>query len=210
MEYVVSIRISFPETVSKVLKQEKDLFVSEYGSSYKSEPHITLYLDRYTQKGFPQLLHDLQELRIQPFSFSLLRPEARREEDRHRNLYVMDVSNKKQIRELRTKVSDVAIHYQSPLLRSKVRQQLEQQGIHTDGKRENLANTHKTEVFDPHITLGEVSLDDPQPDLADVQKNLKELEGKKITVSNLVVFFDGKEDGDEKFKLIQEVSIPLS
>ncbi len=192
-EYEISIRICFPETVTEVLKQEKDRFVAEYGSSYKSEPHITVYLDRYTQEGLPRLLHDLQELRVQPFSFSLLKPEARREEDRHRNLYVMDVSNKEQIRELHAKVSQIAIRYRSPMLRSKVRQRLEQQGIHTDGTRESLKNAPKAEKFDPHITLGDVCFDDFQPDLVDVQNNLKELEGKEIAVSNLVVFFMGKQ-----------------
>ena len=209
-EYEISIRICFPEAIIKILKREKDRFVAEYGSSYKSEPHITVYLDRYTQEGLLQLIHDLQVLRVQPFSFSLLKPEVRREEDRHRNLYVMDVSNKEQIQELHAKVSQVAIRYRSPLLRSKVRQRLEQQGIHTDGTRESLKSAPEAEKFDPHITLGEVGFDEIQPDLADVQNNLKELEGKKIVVSNLVVFFYGKAEGDGKFTLIENVLIPLS
>ena len=209
-EYEVSIQICFLETVTKILKHEKDRFVAEYGSSYKSEPHITVYLDRYTQEGFPRLLHDFQELRVQPFSFSLLKPEARRQDHLHRNLYVMNVSNKEQIRELHAKVSQIASRYRSPLLRSKVRQRLEQQGVHTDGTRESLKNAHKDQKFDPHITLGDVGFDEPQPDLADVQNNLKELEGKEIAVSNLVVFFYGKAEGDGKFTLIENVLIPLS
>ena len=209
-EYEVSIQICFLETVTKILKHEKDRFVAEYGSSYKSEPHITVYLDRYTQEGLSPLLHDLQELRVQPFSFTLLKPEARREEGRHRNLYVMDVSNKEQIQELHAKVSQVAIRYRSPLLRSKVRQRLEQQGIHTDGTRESLKSAPEAEKFDPHITLGDVGFDDLQPDLANVQNNLKELEGREIAVSNLVVFFYGKAEGDGKFTLIENVLIPLS
>ena len=68
----------------------------------------------------------------------------------------------------------------------------------------------EAEKFDPHITLGEVGFDEIQPDLADVQNNLKELEGKKIVVSNLVVFFYGKAEGDGKFTLIENVLIPLS
>lgn len=208
-EYEISIRICFPEAITKILKREKDRFVTEYESSYKSEPHITVYLDRYTQEGLPQLLHDLQELRVQPFSFSLLKPEVRREEDRHRNLYVMDVSDKEKIRELHAKISQIAIRYRSPLLRSKVRQRLEQQGIYTDGTRESLKGTSEADGFDPHITLGDVGLDDVQPDLVDVQNNLKELEGKEIAVSNLVVFFYGKAGVDEKFTLIEKVSIPL-
>lgn len=209
-EYEISIRICFSETVTKLIKHEKDRFVAEYGSSYKSEPHITVYLDRYTQEGFPQLLHDLQELRVQPFSFSLLKPEVRREEDHRRNLYVMDVSNKEQIRELHARVSQIAIRYRSPLLRSKVRQRLEQQGIQTDGTRESLKIASESEKFDSHITLGDVGFDDFQPDLVKVKNNLKELEGKQVAVSDLVVFFYGKAESDEKFTLIEKVSIPLS
>ena len=67
-----------------------------------------------------------------------------------------------------------------------------------------------TEAFAPHITLGEVGIDDPQPDLTGVQKNLEGLEGQEVTVSNLAIFFYGKEDGNEKFKLIEKVVVPLS
>jgi 2'-5' RNA ligase len=208
-EYEISIRICFPETITKILKHEKDRFVTEYRSNYKSDPHITVYMDRYTQEGFPQLIHDLQELRVHSFSFSLLKPKIRREENRLRNLYIIDVSNKEQIRELHTEVSQIAIRYCSPLLRSKVQQRLEQQGIHTDGTRESLKSTPEAEKFDPHITLGDVGFDDFQPNLTDVQNNLKELEGKQVVISDLIVFFYGKVEGDEKFKLIEKVSIPL-
>ena len=210
MEYEVSIRILFPEAVSGVLKKEKDRFVAEYGSGYKSEPHITLYLDRYTQDGFPKLMNDLRGLRIEPFTISLLKPEVRREEDRHRNLYVVDVSNKERVQELYDKISGIAVQYRSPLLRSKVQRRLEQEGVRTDGTRESLRDAFLTEAFAPHITLGEVGIDDPQPDLTDVQKNLEGLDGQEITVSNLAIFFYGKEDGNEKFKLIEKVVVPLS
>jgi 2'-5' RNA ligase len=210
VEYEISIRITFPEKISKALKLEKDRFVAEYGSGYKSEPHITLYLDSYTREGFPQLLHDLRELRVQPFTIALLKPKAIFEEDRHRNLYVMDVSNKEQLWQLHAKVSEIAIPYRSPLLREKTRQRLERQGIHTDGTRESL-NAHKDaraiEMFDPHITLGEIDLDKPQADIAEVRKNLKQIEGEAIAVSSIVVFFYGREDNSEKAKLIDEVAI---
>ena len=210
MEYVVSIRIPFPETIGNVLKREKDRFVSQYGSSYKSEPHITLYLDRYTREGFSKLINDLRGLSMKPFTISLLKPNVRLEEDRQNNLYVMDVSDKEQIQELHDKILELAIRYQSPLLRSKVRHRLEQQGIYTDGKRENLKDAYVDQTFDPHITLGQVGINDPQPDLKDVERNLKELVGEKITVSHLIVMFDGKMNDDKHFKLVEKATISLS
>src|SRR3989344_1100416 len=75
-EYVVSIRINLPENITAILQKEKERFVAEYGSSYKSDPHITLCLDRYTEEGFPRLIHDLRELQIEPFTISLLKPET--------------------------------------------------------------------------------------------------------------------------------------
>ena len=210
MEYAVSIRINFPEDITAILKKEKERFVAEYGSGYKSEPHITLYGDRYTEEGFPRLIHDLKELSLQPFMSSLLEPKARLETYRNRYLYVMDVTNKEKISELRNKVSEVAIPYRSPLLSSKTRQRLEQQGVQTDGTRASVKDAEEAEAFDPHITLGEVGLDALQPDIAIVKKNLEELEGKQIDVSSYVVYFYGKKDGDEKFKLIEKVLIPIS
>lgn len=210
MEYEISIRITFLEKISKALKLEKDRFVAAFGSGYKSEPHITLYLGSYTQDGFPQLLHDLRELRVKPFTISLLEPKVILEEGRHRNLYVVDISNKEELRQLHEKVSEIAIPYRSPLLREKTRQRFEQQGIHTDGTRANLnmhEGTRAAEVFDPHITLGEIDLDKTQADIADVRKNLKQIEGEEIAISSIAIFFYGKESGEEKAKLIDEVAI---
>lgn len=208
MEYEVSIRIVIPEAISNVLKKEKERFVAGYGSSYKSEPHITLYLDRYTPEGFPRLIEDLRELRVPPFSFSLLQPKIVREEHLHRNLYVMDVSNKAQIQELHDKISEIAVRYRSPLMREKTRQRLERQGIHTDGTRESVEDA-RAEMFDPHITLGEIDFDRPQAQIVDAQKNLKQLEGQAILVSDIVVFLYGKEQDAEKAKLLDEVTVLL-
>lgn len=210
MEYEVSIRINLPTEISEVLRKEKERFVAEYGSSYKSEPHITLYLDRYTEAGFPKLLHDLRELPLQPFTITLLPPQARREENRHRSLYIMDVSGKEQLRELHETISARAIPYRSPFLRTKARKRLEQQGIQTDGTRESL-QVHGTpnESFDAHITLGEVGFDGPQPSLEDIRATLRSLEGRAIEVSEISVSFYGKAEGDETFKLIERVQVPF-
>lgn len=210
MQYEISIRIDFPEDISAILRKEKERFVTEYGSGYKSEPHITLYLDSYTEDGFPQLLHDLRGFRMEPFVISLLEPKARHEERRSRYLYVMEISNKEKVSELHGKVSEVAIRYRSPLLREKTRKRFEQQGITTDGTRERLeAYNFPEEPFDPHVTLGEVGFDAPRPDLAKVQSNLKQLEDKKITITDMTASFYGKQEGDEKFKLIKKVVIPF-
>lgn len=210
MKYEISIRITFPEEITGMLKQEKQRFITEYGSSYKSEPHITLYLDSYTADGYPKLLEQLRELRIKPFAISLLAPKIRIENDRHRNLYVMDISNKEQVRELHDQISEIAIPYRSPFVREKTQKELERQGIHTDGSRESVKMYQiQEDTFDPHITLGEIAFDKPQVDIVEVQNNLRSLEGKEITVLNIVVFFYGKGDGAEKASLLEEVVIPF-
>ena len=56
MKYDISIRVNFPEEITSVLRKEKQRYINDYGSSYKSEPHITLYLDSYTVEGYPKLL----------------------------------------------------------------------------------------------------------------------------------------------------------
>ncbi len=211
MRYDISIRITFPDNITNVLWQEKQRFISEYGSSYKSEPHITLYLDSYTSDGYPKLLEKLRGLSIKPFTVSLLAPKIRVENDRHRNLYIMDVSNKQQLQKLHDIVSALAIPYRSPFISEKIQKRLESQGIHTDGSRQSLQAYHvPEEVFDPHITLGEIDFDKPQADIAESQRNLKAIESKDITVSSVTVFWYGKEDGMKKASLLEEVAIPLS
>jgi len=210
MEYEVSIRINFPADISETLRREKERFVAEYGSGYKSEPHITLYLDRYTEEGFSQLISDLKKLYVEPFTITLLEARANLEPNRHRNLYVVDISDKEQLRQLHDKMQEIAVRYHSPLMRGKIRKQLEQQGVVTDGKRENLPSSWRdAQTFDPHITLGEIDLDMRQPDLVEVQENIKNLRGAKIAVSSFSVALYGKQSGEEKFKLIEKVIIPL-
>jgi 2'-5' RNA ligase len=211
MKYDISIRVTFPEEITSVLKTEKQRYITEYGSSYKSEPHITLYLDSYTTDGYPKLLETLRRFHMKPFTISLLAPEMRIENDRHRNLYVMDVSNKQQLEELHEKISEMAIPYRSPFIREKTWQQLEKQGINTDGSRENLKVYQiPEEPFNPHITLGEIDFDKPQTDITETQKNLRLIEGKEIIISSVTVFWYGKEDGAEKASLLEEVTIPFN
>jgi len=191
MEYSISIRINFSETINKIIKKEKERFVSEYGSKYKSEPHITLYLTRYTlsrntRDSFSELIQNLQKLSLKPFEISFLNPKVIIEKDRHRNLYVVDVSNKERLQELRGEVYDVAARYRSNLL----------------GEGEE-----RGKELEPHITIGEIDFDKPQAEIADVQSNLKQIVGEKIVVSNLVVFFYIKEPGEESARLLEEVIV---
>jgi len=210
-KYDISIRITFPEEITAVLREEKQRFINDYGSSYRSEPHITLYLDSYTAEGYPKLLDKLRTFQVRPFTISLLAPKVRVENDRHRNLYVMDISNKETLRGLHDKVSELAVPYRSPFIREKTQKDLERRGIHTDGTRESLRSYALPEVpFDPHITLGEIDLDKPQADIALSQNNLKAIEGKEINVSSVTVFFYGKEDGAGKASLLDEVEIPFA
>ena len=210
MKYDISIRVTFPKEITDVLRREKQRFITEYGSGYKSEPHITLYLDSYTKEGYPKLLGQLRELRVKPFTISLLAPKVRIENNRHRNHYVMDISKKETLCELHEKISKIAIPYRSSFIREKSQKELERRGIHTDGTRESLKPyCLPEETFDPHITLGEIDFDKPQADIAKSRNNLTTIEGKKITVSGVTVFFYGKEDGAEKAHLIEEITIPF-
>ncbi len=211
MKYEISIRINFPEEITGVLREEKQRFISQYGSSYKSEPHITLYLDSYTADGYPKLLEGLRNLHIKPFTISLLEPQMRIENDRHRNLYIMEISNEDALRELQHKISILAIPYRSPFIREKTQKELKRLGIDSDGVRKNLEKLHVPEdAFDPHITLGEIDFDKPQADITESRANLKSMEGREIIVSDVTVFWYGKEDGDEKAHLIGEVAIPFN
>jgi 2'-5' RNA ligase len=211
MKYDLSIRITFPEEIAAALRIEKHRFISEYGSSYKSEPHITLYLDSYTADGYPKLLEKLRNLSIEPFAISLLAPKIRSEKDHHRNLYIMDISNKEILGKLHEEISNMANPYRNPFIRERTHKELERQGIHTDGSRASLeALQIPDELFDPHITLGEIDLDKPQADIAESIKNLSSIEGVEIPISGITIFWYGKEDAAEKMSLLNEVVIPFT
>jgi 2'-5' RNA ligase len=193
MKYDISIRVTFPEDIANTLRIEKQRFIAEYGSSYKSEPHITLYLDSYTADGYPKLLEKLHNLGMEPFLISFLAPKVRSENDKHRNLYIVDISNKERLGELHEKISEIA-----------------QRGIHTDGSRASLeAYQIPEELFDPHITLGEIDLGKPQANIAESKKNLSFIEGSQVIVSGVTVFWYGKEDNAEKMSLLEEITVPF-
>jgi 2'-5' RNA ligase len=211
MKYDISICINFPEEITNALRAEKQRFIAEYGSQYKSEPHITLYLDSYTAAGYPKLLDQLQNLAIKPFTITLLPPKIRSENDRHRNLYIVDISNKETILELSKAISHIADPYRSPFIREKTRERLEREGVSTDGTRASFEKLNLLETDpDPHITLGEIDFDKPQADIAESRKNLRTIKGKEIIVSSISIFWYGKEEGDEKAHLIEEVTIPFN
>jgi len=44
MRYDISIRVNFPEEITSVLRAEKQRYISEYGSGYKSEPHMRYFM----------------------------------------------------------------------------------------------------------------------------------------------------------------------
>jgi len=212
MECDISIRVTFPEEITNLLRQEKERFVSQHGSSYKSEPHITVYLDHYTEDGYLKLLHDLRSnLRMEPFVITLLPAKVRLEPHRHRNLYIMDILNKVRVAELHEKVNTIAIPYRSAFISEKLRLRLERQGIQTDSTRESLKAypevVAQEEAFDPHITLGEIDLDKTQADITEIRQNLRAIEGKEISVSSVTVFFYGKRESEEKAKLIEKIEI---
>ena len=180
MKYEISIRVTFPEEITRILRQEKTKFITEYGSCYKSEPHITLYLDSYTAEGYPKLLEGLRRLQAKPFTITLLEPRIRIENHRHRNLYVVDISHKQQLHELHDRISELAIPYRSLFIREKTQQELERQGIHTNGSRENLKKYQiQEESFDPHITLGKSILINHKPILQKPKRTFALLRSKK-------------------------------
>lgn len=210
MKYDISIQVTFPENIAHILRQEKQRYVADFGSHYRSEPHITLYVDSYTPEGYPNILKELQELRVNPFIISLCEPVIRVEPHRHRNLYIMDVSNKEPLHELHRLISELAIPYRSPMLRVSAYNELTRRGVPTDGTRKSVQELHiPDEPFDPHITLGEIDFDQPQADIVESRRNLESLIGSEIRVSSLTVFWYGTDDTAEKASLLEQRIIPL-
>lgn len=194
MDYTeISIRITLPDDINAVLKKEKDRFVSQYGSTLRSAPHITLYLARYTEKGFPRLMVDLKELKLEPTSFSLLGLKVTH--GTHNNSYVVGVSNNEKLTELHMKVSAVASRYQSPLLREKDQRRLEKGIPLEDGP------------YKPHISLGSISVDAPQPNIEEVEENIKSVIGKQVDVSSMTVFFYGRKKDEENITILEEAKV---
>lgn len=210
-EYTVSIRITFPEAVTAALKQEKDRFVASYGSSYKSDPHVTVYLDRYTPEGFAPLLSALRTLLFAPFEVSLLEPRVTRDETRGHMFYIVDVTPKGVLEKLHAAVLALATPHRSPLLREKEQKRFDEGKLSKEAYAERMQHREAGTPYqyDPHITLGDVAFDAPQPDMAEVARNVQDVIGTKIEVKGLDVFFHSKAPGAERAEQIERVFVPF-
>ncbi len=196
MDYTeISIRVTFPPEISDVIKREKERLVLEYGSKYRSAPHITLYLARYTADGVLELVAKLKKLIFKEFVLKLLGPKLHLEGDR--NAYILDISNKPEIEELHNQITIAASLYQSPLLRD------------ADQRRMAEDRPHKSALWYPHITLGTISVDVSQPSMVEIEKNLQGAIGKQVSVSSITIFVYEREKDEEKARFIEEVTIPF-
>lgn len=197
--FEVSIRITLPPDVSEILTREKKRLVDLFGSKYKSAPHITLYLARYTKEGVEKLPDELQKLTAALFTFTFTLGTVKKLTGKSGFHYVMEVSDKEHFIHIHDEISLLASPYRSDLLRTSDQKRV-QQGIPLEDWS-----------FDPHITLGAVPFGSPQPDVAEVCENTGAVIGKEITASNFTVFFFGKpEDNDEPSQLLEEINFPLS
>lgn len=196
MDYLeLSIRVTLPPEVGSVIKKEKDRFVAEYGSKYKSDPHITLYLARYTPEGLEKLPADLEGFAYEPFSFTLLEPSVSERDGKY--FYAIEVSGEAQLTGLHNRISEIASRYESSLLRD------------SDEARVAQGIPLAPRPFAPHITLGAVSSEISQPSLADVRGNLASVLGFQIPVTEVTAFFYGKEAGEKSIQKMRTVVTPF-
>jgi 2'-5' RNA ligase len=212
MEYLLTIRIDLPSSIAKVIRREKLRFVTRYGSSYKSEPHITLYLGRSTKTGFPKLVRALRQLPLRQGAVSVRAPRTVIKGRPQRKSFFVAISNAETLRALHAAILPTAARFRSAYLRRKDQVRL-RKGLLGAEELRNLRRYGYADVlrlFEPHITIGRVDAADPRPKLAEVRKNLKPIEGKMLPVSTLTVLLYAKKSPTEAAKEIERTKIELS
>lgn len=197
MEYLeLSIRVTLPSYLRDPIHSVKERFATAYGSKYLSAPHITLYLARYTREGVEGLATDLESFSFPQFSFTILEPQRSTQQGRY--FYALGVSDKQHLEALHTHVTAIASHYQSPLLRKSDEERLAQ-GISVTPRH-----------FDPHITIGAIAIDRPQPDLTELRQELAPIVGQRVPVTSITsYFYEGTVPGTA-LRECKKVVTPLS
>lgn len=84
-----------------------------------SHRHRFLYHFSIAMKYEISKRNNALRMNTKPFSVSLVTQNVRLENDRHRNLYIMEVSHKETLHELHDKLLEMAIPYRSPFIREK-------------------------------------------------------------------------------------------
>ena len=211
MEYILTIRIPLPLKVKKVISREKKRLVTKYGSGYESEPHITLYLGRYSKSGFSRLVEYIETVSIKSFNISLLNPGVTMSKNRSTKFFFLDVSSKKQIHDLHTRVLKAVALYRGSLLRRKDQNRV-RQGLFSKKEVSNLNKygyARVLKLFSPHITLGEVGTDRAGPKLSDLRKNLASIKGVNFAVDRIVLMLYEKESEKIKARLLEKSVLKL-
>ena len=67
----------------------------------------------------------------------------------------------------------------------------------------------KEKRFEPHITLGAVGINESQPALANVRKNLRSITGARFPVSGFIAMLYEKDSGEKSAQLTRKVTIKL-
>ena len=201
--------LPIPNTLSSTILRTKKVVVAKNKVRHRTIPHITLYLARYSRKGYAQLVKKLarEELRGATMRLQMLAVE-------HRSsgpyLYFV-IGKTSDLMALHRKVVLLSNEFRPPMLRRKLAADLaagacqKQIASYVQKYGSDLVMGN----FHPHITIGTVESREALKNLASIIRELKRLEGRVFSPQYMEVGLFKKCKDVRKNAIIAQTKIKL-
>jgi len=186
MEYILGVHIPIPPNQAKLIASVKSKNHIEYPGNYKYQPHITIYLCRFTKAKFKKLFKNLKTKNFKSF---LLRIGKLEKQTNNKNsfIYLSLVKNKSLIL-FHEYILKIANPLRGELIRSKDKIKIES-GEYTNIQKRYLLKYGYYRVlkfFIPHITLGELTANDIKK-LKHFKSDLNKLKGIEFRINYYII-----------------------
>ncbi|MFZ5391144.1 MAG: 2'-5' RNA ligase family protein [Patescibacteria group bacterium] len=157
MENTLGIHINLPSQLVLSIKKAKDRVGLEYWGNYNFDPHITLYLSRFSRKNFSKLVSGLTNLSVRPFKLRISSVMFAQEEGGV--FCYLSVARSVNLLKLHKLVVNSANGLRENLLRQKDVFKIKKGYYNAtqEGYIKKYGYLRVLKFFNPHVTLGQVA-----------------------------------------------------
>ncbi len=186
MEYILGVHIPIPPKLAKLIVSVKSKNYINYPGNYKYQPHITIYLCRFTKEKFRKLLRNLKTNNIK--SFVLKIGKLKQQSDGKILFIYLSLVKNEYLISFHKYILKMANPLRGMLIRSKDKIKIKS-GDYTNIQKRYLLKYgyHRVlKFFIPHITLGELAANDIKK-LKHLKSDLNKLKGIEFRINYYIV-----------------------
>jgi 2'-5' RNA ligase len=211
IETTVSIQVRPPQEMSDLIMDAKRALDIYYPGYEDAPPHTTLYLTRFNEEKYSELLESLKRVDAPPFEAQINTLEFKERPLRDDVFVSLRYADPQQFIDLHTKVIEIANPLRENLIRYKDAERYKS-GQKTEEEWTRIQRYGSQlcmEEYHPHITVGLMRSSDRERSLS-LRERLQQLVGTSFMVDKIVVKLQRRSLPDETKIFESEITeIPL-